>query len=127
ESNAEVTRTLGYDSLGRAIRVDTRLDGKPYVEQATFDEYGRPFQRFFTAPNLPATGERNVYTAEGHLKQVRSAFPKNGQFLIYREIQAMNARGQVTQERGLPGLEYRQEHSYDPRTGRLQRQRVVAA
>src|SRR5690606_28574973 len=92
ESNGLVRRTLGYDALGRAVRVDTRLDGKDYVEQSSFDQYGRPFQYFFTAPGLPTTGERNVYTAEGYLAQVRSAYPKDGAYPVYREILDMNAR-----------------------------------
>ncbi|GAA0711102.1 toxin TcdB middle/N-terminal domain-containing protein [Dokdonella soli] len=127
EVNSQVRRTPSYDSLGRAVRVDTVLDGKTYVEQWSFDQFGRPFQHFFTAPGLPTTGERHAYGAEGYLSQVRSAYPKDGAFLVYREILEMNARGQVTKERGAAGAEYTQERAYDDNTGRLTRQLAQSA
>ncbi|MFC4821945.1 toxin TcdB middle/N-terminal domain-containing protein, partial [Dokdonella ginsengisoli] len=131
ESNGQVTRLLAYDDLGRPQRRDTTLDGKSYTEKWVFDAFGRPFQSLFQAPGQPWTGERQVYSDGadavpgvngGYLRQVRSAYPtSDGRFIVYRQIEALNARGQVEREQGAAGSEYTQTREFNPNTGRLER------
>jgi hypothetical protein len=125
--DAERLSALGLDpgDVRRVIQTQNTLDGQTTTDQWTFDNVGRPFQHFFAMAGAPTTGERTVYRPEGYLSQVRSAYPsKNGSssyYAVYREIQAMNARGQVTQESGSAGATYQQNRTYTP-DGRLQRQ-----
>ncbi|MBO9661427.1 RHS repeat-associated core domain-containing protein [Dokdonella sp.] len=130
ESNGQVTRDFLYDGLGRPARLDTTLDGKSYTERWTYDSLGRPFQHLFKASDLSGeTGERSVYSdggspgiTPGYLSQMRSAYPlSDGRFLAYRQIESMNARGQVEKELGAAGSEYTQEREFEPATGRLKR------
>ncbi|MFC4820070.1 RHS repeat-associated core domain-containing protein [Dokdonella ginsengisoli] len=119
ESNGQLARNFFYDDLGRPARTETSLDGKNYVQEWTFDPFGRPFQQFFQAPGQPRTGEQNRYEG-GYLREIRSAYPlRDGRVLTYREIQAVNARGQAVKERAAPGMEYSQERRFDDDTGRL--------
>ena|GEM_PF-4945251 len=119
ESNGQVLRYYDYDRFGRLARLDTSIEGKSYGEEWTFDSYGRPFQHFFQPPGLPKTGEQNAYTATGYLARTESAYATaEGRVPMYRQIEAVNARGQVVKERSAPGAEYTQDRVYDG-AGRL--------
>ncbi len=118
-------RNFFYNDLGRPARTETSLDSKNYVQEWTFDPFGRPFQQFFQAAGQPRTGEQNRYEG-GYLREIRSAYPlRDGRVLAYREIQAVNARGQAVKERAAPGMEYSQERRFDDDTGRLREILVV--
>ncbi|MBL8298725.1 MAG: hypothetical protein JNN30_10305, partial [Rhodanobacteraceae bacterium] len=69
-----VARHYSYNSLGQAVETRTDQDGRSYYAQSTYDNHGRPFQFFFTAPGLPTTGERTEYNAQGFAYRVRSAY-----------------------------------------------------
>lgn len=113
---AEVTDTAGYrrvhryDAFGRMSDVYTRVDNIWYAERATYDAYGRAFQRFdarnqgwasnitsFPAPDLP-WGTQFEYAPEGQVLRLREAYPANAGE-IYYEVLSQNARGQVAVER----------------------------
>lgn len=121
ESNGQVVRNASYDYLSRQNRLDTGLEGKNYSEEWTFDAFGRPFQHFFEMFGVPKTGEQTAYQ-NGYPHQVRSAYPlRSGIYPVYRELQRMNARGQVEKERVAAGAEYVQEREFDTNTGRVKR------
>ena len=118
-----IARTPSYDSMGRIASVSSVLDGKTYLEQSTYDQYGRAFQTFFTAPGTATTGELIEYNSNGYQYRVRSAFSPypftSG--MVYSEVQAMNAWGKVTQETRMAGAHVLTERSYNVSTGRLER------
>jgi RHS repeat-associated protein len=117
-----VNRYYAYNSLGQPIEVRTDQGGKSYYEQHTFDQYGRTFQTFFTAPAVPTTGERTEYNDRGYAFRVRSAYPASIG-AIYYEAQEMDALGKVRRERMAIGAELATVREYDM-LGRLKRQRV---
>ena len=114
-----VAITPTYDSYGRGKTVTTLLDGKTYVGQSTYDQYGRPYQSFFTAPGVNSTGELIEYNSQGYQYRVRSAYPSTSG-LIDSEV-ITNARGQVTDERRMAGAQIMTTREYDTNTGRLKR------
>lgn len=116
----KVTRRLSYNGLGQPSQVKTKLDGKDYIEQTNYDQYGRLFQTFFTAPGLPTTGELYEYNGFGYQHRLRSAFPGTSG-MIYYEAQAMDAYGHVTAEYRTSMARLLTERTYDPQTGRLKR------
>ncbi|MDC8011242.1 RHS repeat-associated core domain-containing protein [Tahibacter soli] len=118
-----VTRTIAYNGVGQAVSVSTAQDGRTYLAQSTYDQYGRAFQGFFTAPGLPTTGEKNTYNAQGYATAVRSAYPA-GTGPVYHEVLEMNARGSVTRERKAIGTEIVTTRQFDTQTGRLRGQQV---
>lgn len=126
ESNGQVLRTFAYDSLGRMTGTTTNVDGKSYLDEWTFDPIGRPFQHFFTAPNMPRTGEQNVFSDgnsennDGYLWKIVSAYRQHdGTELLYREIDDMDARGNVTEERTAALAAYTLTRQFDDISGRL--------
>jgi RHS repeat-associated protein len=117
-----VNRQYAYNSLGQPIEVRTDQGGKSYLQQQTFDEYGRAFQTFFTAPGVPTTGERTEYNERGYAFRVRSAYPA-GSGAIYYEAQESDPRGKILRERMAIGAELATVREFDL-LGRLKRQRV---
>ena len=116
----KVLRTPTYDGYGRPIKVNTVQDNKTYVSQSSYDQYGRTFQKFFTAPGYPTTGELYEYNANGYQSTIRSAYPgTTGQ--VYYQTLAMDAFGHVTQEVRGAQTQIETNRTYDPQTGRLVR------
>ena len=120
-ANHTTTRDYGYDTLGRVERVDTVIAeaggfNRSYVEQTTFDQFGRVFQQFDAAGGN--RGTRFIYNARGYLSQLREARGGTaGQ--VYWTVQAQDARGQVTLAEFGNGIEM--SAVYEPATGRLER------
>lgn len=100
------------------MKVTTALDGKTYIDQSSYDAYGRPFQTFFSAPGLPTTGELYEYNASGYQSRLRSAYPASNA-LVYYEARAMDAYGHVTEEYRSSMAQLPTDRTYDPKTGRL--------
>ncbi|WP_257385551.1 RHS repeat-associated core domain-containing protein [Tahibacter caeni] len=117
-----VTRYYTYNSLGQPVEVRTEQDGKSYLQQQTFDSYGRPFQTFFSAPGVPTTGERTEYNERGYAFRIRSAYPA-AVGAIYYEAQEADPHGKIRRERMAIGAELVTVRDFDVR-GRLKRQRV---
>ena len=46
EANNNQTKTYHYDASSRIDRLTTLVDGTSYVQQTTYDQYGRVFQQF---------------------------------------------------------------------------------
>jgi hypothetical protein len=114
-------RSWRYDTLGRASHQRTALrDGTPasgtprlYEEQSTWDQFGRPFQQFFTSYSkdspttehleFPTHGVLHEYTTgadgytPGYLRRIRDADGQT-QGLIYADILERDAWGNVTRE-----------------------------
>ena len=120
------TRAYHYDSLGRVTQTtqDRGADGTYYSKQ-TYDEYGRPYQRFDAARAGSATlrWQDNVvetrYNANGYAHRWVDGMYVGGQpRRTYREIAGIDARGNVTQEKlGAGAVSVRR--AYDAKTGRL--------
>jgi len=121
-----VLRRFTYDPLGRPRNTVTLIDGgaSAYMETAIYDEYSRPFQRLFyplslgTMDTTPASGELFQYNTLGYQNRTRDAFPDTRGTILY-EVLAMDARGQVTQERRASGTKVVTNRVFDPATGRL--------
>jgi RHS repeat-associated protein len=116
----KVQRTYLYNGYGQPIVVNTDLDGKTYVDQTNYDQFGRTFQTLFTAPGLPTTGELYEYNAYGYQARIRSAYPASNS-MVYYEALAMDAYGHVTSEYRSSRVQMPTERTYDLRTGRLTR------
>ncbi len=120
------TRAYHYDSLGRVTQTtqDRGADGTYYSKQ-TYDEYGRPYQRFDAARAGSATlrWQDNVvetrYNANGYAHRWVDGMYVGGQpRRTYREIAGIDARGNVTRENlGAGAVSVRR--AYDAKTGRL--------
>jgi len=105
DNGIATTHTPSYDNSGRVTQVATTTSSSTYtanyVEGSTYDQYGRPFQSFFSS-SLPSasfaeTAELYQYNALGYAYQVRDA--ENGLVgQIYRQILTMDARGNVLTE-----------------------------
>jgi len=94
-------KTYAYDLWGRGNSVTTVIDGQSYLQQTTFDQFGRVFQSFDASGGNQ--GLRNLYNSAGYLYKVREAAgAEYGQ--VYNEILAMDARGNVTSSLGGNGL-----------------------
>lgn len=112
------SRTHRYDGFGRNVEVENIVVGRTYIQQSTFDAYGRPFQNFFSGTGIPKTGELFQYTAEGYQVRVRNAYSGTAG-PVYYEVLAMDARGNVTGERRADTMTLHTTRQYDPATGRL--------
>lgn len=117
-----VARHYAYNSLGQPIEVRTDQGGKSYYQQQTFDQFGRPFQTFFSAPDVPTTGERNDYNERGYAFRIRSAYPA-AVGAIYYEAQETDPHGKIRRERMAIGAELATAREFDV-FGRIIRQRV---
>ncbi len=122
------SRTFTYDSLSRPIATVTNIDGESYRQEATYDQFGRPFQNFdlvFLAGSSNAIspsqarklGVRYIYNTAGYQTQIRNAL--NGANDIFYEVTAMDARGQVVQSRRSGSAVMTSTAAYDLATGRL--------
>ncbi|MGY6555069.1 MAG: hypothetical protein ACXIUM_11190, partial [Wenzhouxiangella sp.] len=66
---------------------------RSYVEQFTFDQFGRPFQSFDASGD--SRGSRYLYNARGYLERVREA-REGSQGQIYWTLTHQDARGNAT-------------------------------
>ena len=92
---------LAYDTLGRLMGREVIIDGNAaltFEEQYTYDEYGRPFQKFDASDDF--AGVRYHYNSAGYLAKISEsakAVPATTTAPVaYYTVTAMNARGQVT-------------------------------
>ncbi|GLS25646.1 SpvB/TcaC N-terminal domain-containing protein [Marinibactrum halimedae] len=106
-----------YDSLGRAYRKTTSIDGVAHTERTTFDQYGRVFQSFDSASVKGASnGVRYTYQ-NGQLHKVLDAHNTSH---AYYQVVSVDARGNVTQYQFGNGVTT--TASYDPSTGMIDTQ-----
>ena len=128
------TREQDYDTHGResvtTLTIETARFGsqrqKTYATRQTYDEYGRPYQ-FFDA-RLETTRPEDQFTdnvtqvhynARGYAYQWTDGVQVSGKpRRTYREITAMDARGQVTGET-LGGGVVRTRRTHEAKTGRI--------
>ena len=96
---------LAYDTLGRLMGREVIIDGNAaltFEEQYTYDQYGRPFQKFDASDDF--AGVRYHYNSAGYLAKISEsavavpATPGGATTapVAYYTVTAMNARGQVT-------------------------------
>ena len=96
---------LAYDTLGRLMGREVIIDGNAaltFEEQYTYDQYGRPFQKFDASDDF--AGVRYHYNSAGYLAKISEsaeAVPATPEAtttapVAYYTVTAMNARGQVT-------------------------------
>ena len=96
---------LAYDTLGRLMGREVIIDGNAaltFEEQYTYDQYGRPFQKFDASDDF--AGVRYHYNSAGYLAKISEsakAVPVTPGAtttapVAYYTVTAMNARGQVT-------------------------------
>ncbi len=106
-------KAFTYDNFGRGSLVSTTVDSKQFVQQTTYDQYGRVFQQFDASGD--DHGLRYVYS-NGYVSKLKEA--REGVFgLVYQDIKAMDARGNVTELRlGNGVVAYA---NYAPGTGKL--------
>ena len=81
-----------YDAYGRVDIVSTTIGADTFAEQTTYDEYSRVFQQFDSSG--ADHGLRYVYT-NGYLSELKEA-RDGASGTVYQDIQAMDARGNVT-------------------------------
>ena len=81
-----------YDAYGRVDIVSTSIGAETFAEQTTYDEYSRVFQQFDSSG--ADHGLRYVYT-NGYLSELKEA-RDGASGTVYQDIQAMDARGNVT-------------------------------
>jgi YD repeat-containing protein len=117
DETTSFSRTHSYDGFGRSRDVTTTLGGSDYVQSSTYDQFGRPFQNFFSGTNLPRSGELTQYNERGHVTTLRNAFPGTiGQ--AYRELLQADAAGRPQRERRYGNDNLVIQRDYDPSTGR---------
>ena len=96
---------LAYDTLGRLMGREVIIDGNAaltFEEQYTYDQYGRPFQKFDASDDF--AGVRYHYNSAGYLAKISESaevVPATSGAtptapVAYYTVTAMNARGQVT-------------------------------
>ena len=114
-------RLYAYDTLGRAHRSTLILGGAAYFTRRTYDEYGRPYQRYDaarTGPDWTDNVTETRYNGRGYAYQwTDGVYVNNVPRASYRTITAQDARGNVTGET-LGGGAVRAARTFDARTGR---------
>ena len=112
-------KVIIYDAYGRVDIVSTSIGAETFAEQTTYDEYSRVFQQFDSSG--ADHGLRYVYT-NGYLSQLKEAHD-GVSGTVYQDIQAMDARGNVTTMKlgVLPSGGYTAiiDASYEQSSGRL--------
>ncbi len=94
ESGAVVQqRDSSYDRFGRPAMVSTSQDGLQLAEETTYDQYGRVFQQFDASGD--GHGIRYHYNNRGYVEKLQEA-REGSSGMFYQQIQAMDARGNVT-------------------------------
>jgi len=97
DNGTSSTRTPVYDSFGRASQSTTAIGTVSYVQRSTYDQFGRTYQGFFSGTNITETGELYLYNPQGYAYQTQDG--ENGTVgQIYRQITAMDQRGNATTE-----------------------------
>ncbi len=83
-------RDFEFDGLGRMTAIAHHLDGQVFYEAFTYDDVGRPFQRFDASGNLH--GIRYHFNTHGYLAAIQEA--KEGEAgIFYQQISAADERG----------------------------------
>jgi len=85
-------KIVSYDGYGRVDTTSTTINSNVYAEQTTYDQYSRVFQQFDASGD--DRGLRYSYS-NGYVSKLKEAREgTNG--TVYQDIQAMDARGNVT-------------------------------
>ncbi len=122
-------KVFNYDNVGRLSEVYTTIDGVTYSEKTTYDSVGRVYQVFDAAGDGSYTdqGVVHYYNSHGYLSLVGDAVEVSGSpRTIYRQITAMNARGQVEVETLGDGV-ISTNYDYYDLTGRMWKIQTTAA
>jgi YD repeat-containing protein len=84
------SRRFAYDNLGRLQASELTIDGKVYLSQATYDEFGR------VAKTIDPSGLQIVhkYNSFGYLAQVENAIAGT----VYWKADSRDAAGRPTAE-----------------------------
>ncbi len=110
-----------YDSFGRSDLATTTVAAEQFVRQTTYDQYSRVFQQFDASGD--DRGIRYVYS-NGYVSKLKEA--REGlQGTVYQDIQAMDARGNVTALRLGNGVDV--YANFEPESGRLIKQSAYDA
>lgn len=112
-----IRRVFTYDQFGRAKTATTEiLEGsttESYVARKTYDHLGRVFQEFDGAESF--SGVEYAYNFHGYLARILEAANSATSSVVYSEVLAMDARGNVTlADKGALTV----SHTFDPATGR---------
>ncbi len=84
-----------YDNFGRPSSITSLIDGKQYTQSTNYDQFGRIFQQFDASGD--SRGLQFVYQ-NGYLKrQIEARNSASPTPEVYYEVQAMDARNNVSQ------------------------------
>ncbi len=110
-------QTTSYDGLGRVIGTTTQITppGMPTETYATATSYDA-LGRVAISTDITQGAIENMYSAHGFLRRVRDAANPS---LIYWEVLAADARGQLTEDRRHGNARLTQRRIYNATTGRL--------
>jgi RHS repeat-associated protein len=112
-------RDFAYDQFGRQTQVTSTLDTVAYYQRATYDQFGRPFQQFDASTSSTSTdGTLTQYSTDGYPIITRES-TQGTVGTIYREVLALDQRGQVRKERLAERNDMVTLRTYDDNTGRL--------
>ncbi len=90
-------RDYDYDGFGRVSVRTTAIGGQGFTETTRYDQFGRLFQQFDASGG--DRGIRYHYNSFGHLnklQEAREGSTGSNPGVIYQEITAMDARGNIT-------------------------------
>ena len=106
-------QSFTYDGFGRNDLITTTVGAEQFAQQTTYDQYSRVFQQFDASGD--DRGIRYVY-ANGYVSKLKEA--REGlSGTVYQDIQAMDARGNVTALHLGNGVDV--YANYEPDSGRL--------
>jgi RHS repeat-associated protein len=88
-------KSFAYDSFGRPNIVTTTLEGRPYQQRTTYDQYGRVFQQFDAGSEW--WGTRVHYNAHGYAYKQVEAYNSGGNPKVYQEVTGIDAFGHITE------------------------------
>jgi len=106
-------KVISYDGYGRVDISSTTINGNVYAEQTTYDQYSRVFQQFDASGD--DRGLRYSYS-NGYVSKLKEA-REGASGTVYQDIQAMDARGNVTVMQLGNGVDV--TASYELNSGRL--------
>lgn len=119
--SSDYSESYGYDNLGRPSVTTTQLEeGDNHCSKVTYDQFGRVFQNFDAGGDCSwdNNATQTHYNLYGYLEKIADAVQLDGQpKAIYYQVQAMDARGNVTKAKHGNGVI--EDRVYNPATGRL--------
>jgi len=106
-------KEFSYDRFGRGDSITTTVGAEQYVQRITYDQYSRIFQQFDASG-----GDRGLryFYENGYVSKLKEA-REGTSGTLYQDIQAMDARGNVTDLKLGNGVDV--NATYEPDSGRL--------